>query len=185
MLRDMMLADLQKPLSYMLPLTGNAMSPLFNSSVNDMKTIQDRLVIRRLSGSTQSFMNKVYVNDVVIIRDPNDSRRKYVRRIAALEGSQMASEFGDAPFRIPARHCWVERDNREAAAPDSSSFGPLGLDSVIGRVMYAIRSATDHGRVNNSPYAMASDAIVMAQESVTKYLDPPPEDSPPEQAKDD
>lgn len=165
-------ADLDKPLSYALPLTGNAMSPLLNDGVEDMHAQRDRLVIRRLSGSTQSFLNRVYVNDVVVIKDPNDHRRKYVRRIAALEGAQLISKYGDPPFRVPPKHCWVERDNDRASAPDSTSFGPLALNYIIGRVMYAIRSATDHARVPNSPYAMASDAIVMAQEPVSQYFSP-------------
>lgn len=169
-LQALIAADLDKPLSYCLPLTGNAMSPLFNPTVDDMNTVHDKLVIRRLSGSTQSFLNRVYVDDLVIIRDPNDARRKYVRRIAALEGAHMASKTGDPSFRIPARHCWVTKDNIQVDAPDSKSFGPLALNYVIGRVMYAIRSATDHGRVSNSPYAMASDSIVLTQEPVHKHL---------------
>lgn len=177
-LQSMIAADLDKPLSYALPLTGNAMAPLFNADIGDMTTAADRLVIRRLSGNTQSFLNRVYVNDVVVIRDPNDARRKYVRRISALEGAHMASDNeDDAPFRVPPRHCWVERDNQEAnTAPDSTYFGPLSLDYIIGRVMYAIRSATDHGRVANSSYAMASDSIVLAQEPITMHLHPPPEE---------
>lgn len=174
LLRDLMHADLEKPLSYSLPLTGNAMSPLFNGDVKDMSTVQDRLVIRRLSGSTQSFLNRVYVDDVVVILDPNDERRKYVRRIAALEGAHMHSTHDDPPFRIPKSHCWVERDNKDVDAPDSTSFGPLSLQNVIGRVMYAIRSATEHGRVKNSPYAMASDSIVLAHENISKHFNPPP-----------
>lgn len=170
-IQQLIMADLDKPLSYALPLTGNAMSPLLNHDIDDMTTKSDRLVIRRLSGSNQSFLNRVYVDDVVVIKDPNDQRRKYVRRIAAMEGAHLVSKFGDPPFRVPARHCWVERDNSKASgAPDSTSFGPLSLENVIGRVMYAIRSATDHARVPNSPYAMASDAIVMAHEPVSQYF---------------
>lgn len=169
-LHALIAADLDKPLSYALPLTGNAMSPVLNEGVEDMSTARDRLVIRRLSGATQSFLNRVYVNDVVVIRDPNDDRRKYVRRIAALEGTQLLNKYGEPPLRIPVDHCWVQRDNDNADAPDSTYFGPLALKYVIGRVMYAIRSATDHARVTNSPYAMASDAIVMAQEPVTQYF---------------
>lgn len=180
-LQQLIAAELDKPLSYALPLTGNAMSPGLNSTAEDMEVVQDKLVIRRLSGNVQSFLNRVYVNDIVVIRDPNDSRRKYVRRITAMEGAHMASvNKDDPPFRVPARHCWVSRDNKAASsAPDSNYFGPLSLDYIIGRVMYAIRSATDHGRVTNSPYAMASDSIVLAQEPITQHLNNPPEDNKP------
>ncbi|CAN8067457.1 unnamed protein product [Agarophyton chilense] len=177
LLKDLIVADLDKPLSYALPLTGNAMSPLLNTDVNDMRTSNDRLIIRRLSGSTQSFLNRVYVDDVVVILDPNDTRRKYVRKIAAMEGAHMQSMHGDPPFNIPKSHCWVERENKQVDAPDSSSFGPLSLQNVIGRVMYAIRSATDHGRVKNSPYAMASDSIVLAHENISKHFSSPPSQS--------
>lgn len=176
-LQALIAADLDKPLSYALPLTGNAMSPILNPKVTDMDSMADRLVIRRLSGNVQSFLNRVYVNDVVVIQDPNDSRRKYVRRITALEGAQMASHNeGEPSFRVPPKHCWVARDNGKASsAPDSAYFGPLSLEYIIGRVMYAIRSATDHGRVSNSRYAMASDSIVLAQEPIQTHLHPPPE----------
>lgn len=184
-LQTLIAADLDKPLSYALPLTGNAMSPLLNPEAKDMRMKNDRLVIRRLSGTTQTFLNRVYVNDVVVIKDPNDDRRKYVRRIAALEGAQMVSKDGVAPFKVPARHCWVERDNAQADAPDSKLFGPLALDYIIGRVMYAIRSATDHARVANSPYAMVSDSIVMAQEPVSQYMSPPTGNDPPQEKDND
>lgn len=184
-IQSLIAADLDKPLSYVLPLTGNAMTPLLNEDVNDMSTTRDRLVIRRLSGSTQSFLNRVYENDVVVIKDPNDHRRKYVRRIAALEGAQLISKYGDPPFRVPPNHCWVERDNVQAFAPDSTFFGPLALEYVIGRVMYAIRSATDHARVTNSPYAMASDAIVMAHEPVSQYLSSEAKSDPSEKKDKD
>lgn len=184
-LQALAVADLSKPLSYALPLTGNAMTPLLNPDVDDMRAKQDRLVIRRLAGTTQSFLNRVYVDDVVVIRDPNDHRRRYVRRIAALEGTRMVSKHGDSSFQVPPKHCWVERDNVQADAPDSSFFGPLALDYIIGRVMYAIRSATDHTRVPNSPYAMASDAIVMAQEPVSQYISPPAGNDPPQEKDND
>lgn len=121
----------------------------------------------------QHWPNRVHVNDVVVIRDPNDVRRKYVRRVVALSGEEMVSEDKEEEsFRVPAQHCWVVRDNANAEyAPDSTTFGPLTLSNILGRVMYAIRSATDHGRVLNSAYGMLEDSIVLASE-------PPPLDAP-------
>lgn len=117
--------------------------------------------------------NRVYINDVVVIRDPNDVRRKYVRRVVALSGEEMVSNSkDDFPFTIPPQHCWVVRDNGNAEyAPDSTTFGPVTLSNILGRVMYAIRSATDHGRVLNSAYGMLEDSVVLAAE-------PPPLDAP-------
>lgn len=193
------LAEMDKPLSYSLPMTGDAMTPLFNthlmssssasttpasatSATNPSSTTdrhaqasmkRDTLVIRKLNPNPQAFLNRVHVNDVVVIQDPHDDRRKYVRRITAMEGTEMVSSVpGERPFRIPDEHCWVLRDNHNAGtAPDSRAFGPLNLKYILGRVMYAIRSATDHGRVTNSPYGMATDAIVLAQEPVTPFID--------------
>lgn len=169
------LTELDKPLSYALPFTGNAMEPLLNAGTGSSSGRRDTVVIRHLNPVPQNILNRVHVNDVVVIQDPSDSRRKYVRRIAALEGAEMSSEApGDEPFRIPADHCWVLRENEKALeAPDSRFFGPLGLQCIIGRVMYAIRSATDHGRVVYSPVGMATDELVLRQpeEAVAPFID--------------
>ena len=124
------------------------------------------MVIRRMEGGVSYWPNRVHVNDVVVVVDPNDDRRKYVRRVVALQGDEMVSDDpSEPPFYVPADHCWVVRDNVNAEyAPDSTGFGPLTLSRIIGRVMYAIRSATDHGRVMNSAYGMLEDSIVLAAE---------------------
>lgn len=117
------------------------------------------------------------MDDVVVVRDPQDARRKYVRRVAGLAGDELVSDRqGDRSMRIPGDHCWVVRDNEAAHdSPDSRKFGPLSIEHILGRVMYAIRSATDHGRVVSSPYAMASDSIVLAHEPITQHIrDMPP-----------
>jgi hypothetical protein len=165
------LAELDKPLSYALPFTGDAMAPLLNGGGGAQE--RNTLVIRQLNPSPQAFLNRVYVGDVVVVQDPGDARRKYVRRIAALEGGEMESSVpGDTPFRIPAEHCWVVRENEGAeVAPDSTLFGPLGLKHVIGRVMYAIRTSVDHGRLSYSAWGMATDEIVLRQEPVAPHID--------------
>ena len=61
----------------------------------------------------------------------------------------------------------MERDNEAVpleVAPDSRAFGPLPLRSLVGRVLYAARSAGDHGGVRNSDEAAAEDAAVLAHE---------------------
>jgi hypothetical protein len=47
---------------------------------------------------------------------------------------------------------------------DSRSFGPLPLESVLGRIMYFYRSQSDYGVVENSPQASASDEAVLDAE---------------------
>lgn len=163
------LPEWDKPLSYALPFTGEAMAPLLNGGG---PAARDTLVIRRLAAAQQKFPNRVYVDDVVVIADPDDERRKYVRRVAALEGGEMVGDGGDEEFRIPEAHCWVVRENEAAeSARDSTFFGPLGLQHIIGRVMYAIRSSVDHGRISYSPVGMATDEIVLRHELVAPYID--------------
>jgi hypothetical protein len=185
------IASNNSPLSYALPLTGDAMAPLFNAHLMSAgasalspgtaasNAARETLIIRRLNALPTAKLpyamlhDGVNVDDVVVIQDPNDERRKYVRRVAALEGAEMVSEDeSEQPFRIPPDHCWVLRDNSAAdAAPDSTIFGALSLRNILGRVMYSIKSATDHGRVANSTAAMLTDSIVLAQEPVVPHVE--------------
>lgn len=117
-----------------------------------------------------------------------------VRRVAALEQAEMVSEeAGDEPFRVPPGHCWVLADNASPAAADaaadadsgggggegapsssssspsspprdSRAFGFVPLGSVLGRVVYSVRSAGEHGPVANSPSSAAGDAAVAEAE---------------------
>lgn len=64
-------------------------------------------------------------------------------------------------------YCWVLADNEDVAFPDvidSRTFGPLPLEAILGRVVYAARSPTDHGPVENSGEGMAQDAAVLEAE---------------------
>jgi hypothetical protein len=64
-------------------------------------------------------------------------------------------------------HCWVLADNEDLNFPDvidSRTFGPLPLGNIIGRVMYAATSSTNHGPVENSLAGMESDAAVLEAE---------------------
>lgn len=116
-----------------------------------------------------------------------------VRRVAALEQAEMVSdESGDEPFRVPAGHCWLLADNAVGAVAasasaadadnadddsspssssstptpplDSRSFGFVPMTSVLGRVVYSLRSAGEHGHVANAPSSAAGDAAVAEAE---------------------
>lgn len=89
-----------------------------------------------------------------------------VRRVAALPGDEMESSVaGDEAFTVRDGYAWVVRDNESChRAPDSRSFGEVPLDSVKGRVLYGLRSASDHGAVANSERARYNDAPVLAAE---------------------
>lgn len=81
--------------------------------------------------------------------------------------SESESESAAESFVIPKGHAWVLADNEDlplADVPDSRTFGPLRLSHVLGRVVYALRSATDHGVVQNSAAAAAVDQPVLLAE---------------------
>ncbi|KAL4418699.1 hypothetical protein ABPG77_008713 [Micractinium sp. CCAP 211/92] len=92
-----------------------------------------------------------------------------VRRVAAMPGDELTTgeEEGAESYIIPEGHCWVLADNESLAPPnviDSRSFGPLPLSHIVGRILYAARSETDHGPVENSEEGMAADAPVVEAE---------------------
>lgn len=56
----------------------------------------------------------LYVGDAVVLKDPNDSDKYLVRRLAAVEGFEMVS--GDAkeePFFLDKDQCWVVAENKD------------------------------------------------------------------------
>jgi hypothetical protein len=121
------------------------------------------------------FPRRAFVGDVVAFEhpDPADTSKPppvLVRRVAALEGHALESTDPDVPDAVvPPLHCWVVADNPgDAEGPeqpaDSRAFGPLPTANLLGRVVYAVRSATDHGVVINSEQGAAADAAVLAAE---------------------
>lgn len=49
-------------------------------------------------------------------------------------------------------------------AKDSRTFGPVSLKDIVGRAIYCLRTAVDHGPVNNSPFSMDLDSPVLEVE---------------------
>ncbi|PSC67635.1 peptidase S24 S26A S26B S26C family [Micractinium conductrix] len=92
-----------------------------------------------------------------------------VRRVAAMPGDELVTgeEEDSESFVVPEGHCWVLADNEAMQPPhviDSRSFGPLPLVNIVGRILYAARSESDHGPVENSEEGMAADAPVVEAE---------------------
>ncbi len=93
-----------------------------------------------------------------------------VRRVAAVEGMEMVSSApGEPPFFIPMGHCWVLADNsnlrpEDGEVIDSRSYGHIPFTNVIGRVIYAAASRTDHGPVRNNPSSDEWDGAVVEAE---------------------
>ncbi|XP_047324445.1 uncharacterized protein LOC124927973 [Impatiens glandulifera] len=110
----------------------------------------------------------VFVGDVVLLRDPDKSDNFLVRRLAAIEGNEMVStDEKDEPFVLEKDECWVLSDN-EALKPkearDSRTYGPMSVTDIVGRVVYCLRTAVDHGPVENSLFGMRRDLPVMEVE---------------------
>jgi hypothetical protein len=106
-------------------------------------------------------------------RDASESPPVLVRRVAALAGAVLESDDeGVEDYHIPEGHAWVLADNDDAfrdpsgsfTPADSRAFGPVPVEKMLGRVVYCVRSRTDHGPVRNSPEAEAVDAPVLVNE---------------------
>ncbi len=166
-----------------ITLTGAAMAPTLNAAAaaDPGGGHAERLLLRLLPRPAPR--RSLFDGDVVAFRSPiagplidGSEPPLMVRRVAALEGDEMASDDPeDAEFLVPRGHVWVLADNETAApadAPDSRTFGPLALEAVVGRVMYAAGAGgggagdggAAHGAVENSEEAMAVDAAVLEAE---------------------
>ncbi|KAL7172594.1 hypothetical protein ACSBR2_032146 [Camellia fascicularis] len=110
----------------------------------------------------------VFVGDMVVLKDPQKTNNYLVRRLAAIEGYEMVStNEKDEPFVLEKDQCWVLSDNenlKPKEANDSRRFGPLPMTDIVGRVIYSLRTAVDHGPVKNSHLSMRRDSSVLAVE---------------------
>jgi hypothetical protein len=79
----------------------------------------------------------------------------------------LTTEDEDFAERVPGGHCWVLADNEELLPPDvidSRAFGYLDMRLIMGRVIYRVRNASEHGRIANSPISEADDLAVVEGE---------------------
>lgn len=111
---------------------------------------------------------QVFVGDMVMLKDPEKPDDVLVRRLTAIEGYEMVSkDEKEEPFILEKDQCWVLSENeslKAKEAKDSRLFGPVPMSSIIGRAIYALRSAVDHGPVQNSHLATTHDSSVLAVE---------------------
>ncbi|XP_027934350.1 uncharacterized protein LOC114189839 isoform X1 [Vigna unguiculata] len=112
---------------------------------------------------------RVFVGDVVVLKDPEKPDNYLVRRLTAIEGYEMVStDENDEPFTLEKDQCWVVAENEKLKAKqeanDSRTFGPVQMTDIVGRVIYCLRSAVDHGRVQNSYFGMRKDTPVLEVE---------------------
>mmetsp|Transcript_11755 Transcript_11755/g.33232 ORF Transcript_11755/g.33232 Transcript_11755/m.33232 type:complete len:214 (+) Transcript_11755:364-1005(+) len=161
-----------KPLTTEIYLAGNAMLPTLGQKTkgdSPASTLasMEKLIVRQLHDpSTES----LFVGDVVAFTNPLEAAGAkkggyLVRRIAACDGEEMVSSSpGEDSFTLEPGYCWVLADNMElppSQARDSRLFGPVPMSSVLGRVVYYHRSATEHGMVQNSEPAHWMDEPVL------------------------
>ncbi|XP_021770135.1 mitochondrial inner membrane protease subunit 2-like isoform X2 [Chenopodium quinoa] len=112
--------------------------------------------------------SRVFIGDVVVLKDPESPKDYLVRRLAATEGYEMVSkDEKEEPFILDKDECWVLADNealKPKEAKDSRTFGPVHMSDIIGRVIYCLRNAVDHGPVRNSEFSVKKDLPVLEVE---------------------
>ncbi|KAL8138933.1 hypothetical protein V2J09_004934 [Rumex salicifolius] len=149
---------LQGKLTYLHRYKGQEMAPLVGSEGGTF-------LVRKIPNADSS---RVFVGDVVVVKDPGNSENLIVRRLAASEGYEMVStDEKEDPFILDEGECWVLSDN-EALLPkeakDSRTFGPVQMSNILGRAIYCLRNAVDHGPVQNSKLGMQRDLSVLEVE---------------------
>ncbi|THG13145.1 hypothetical protein TEA_016827 [Camellia sinensis var. sinensis] len=148
-----------------LPYLGEALDVLFGGGcVGLFVYMFSAFTVSLLYG----FDRSVFVGDMVVLKDPQKTDNYLVRRLAAIEGYEMVStNEKDVPFVLEKDQCWVLSDNenlKPKEANDSRRFGPLPMTDIVGRVIYSLRTAVDHGPVKNSHLSMRRDSSVLAVE---------------------
>lgn len=123
------------------------------------------LLVRKIPTANPT---QVYVGDVVVLKDPEKMDNYLVRRLTAVEGFEMvSSDEKDEPFVLEKDECWVVADNQKLKAKeayDSRTFGPVQMSDIVGRVIYCLRTAVDHGPVQNSRLSMRRDLPILEVE---------------------
>ncbi|KAA8543374.1 hypothetical protein F0562_021131 [Nyssa sinensis] len=123
------------------------------------------LLVRKIPAADPT---RVFVGDVVVLKDPDNSDKYLVRRMAAIEGYEMVStDEKDEPFVLEKDQCWVLADNENLKAKeanDSRTFGPVPMTDIVGRVIYCLKTAVDHGPVQNNHFSMRKDSPVLEVE---------------------
>uniref|UniRef100_A0AAU7LJL2 MADS70 n=1 Tax=Hippophae rhamnoides TaxID=193516 RepID=A0AAU7LJL2_9ROSA len=145
----------QGKLTYLHWNRGEEMAPIIGGQGGT-------LLVRKLPATDPT---RVFIGDVVVLKDPEKPEGYIVRRLAAVEGYEMAStDEKDEPFVLENNECWVLADNpnlKPKEANDSRKFGPVPMTDIAGRVIYCLRTAVDHGPVQNSYFSMRKDSPIL------------------------
>ncbi|KAG2713618.1 hypothetical protein I3760_04G185500 [Carya illinoinensis] len=142
-------------LTYLYWTRGEEMAPTIGAP-------RGTVLVRKLLAADPKH---VFTGDVVVLRDPMKSYKYIVRRLAAIEGCAMCSkDEKEEPFVLEKNQCWVLSDNenlKPEEARDSRNFGPVPMTNIVGRVIYSMRTAVDHGPVQNSSSSVREDLLVL------------------------
>ncbi|KAL2934781.1 Mitochondrial inner membrane protease subunit 2 [Bienertia sinuspersici] len=149
---------LQGKLTFLHWNKGEEMAPTISSQGGT-------LLVRKIPVPGPS---RVFIGDIVVLKDPESPDDYLVRRLAAVEGYEMVSkDEKEEPFVLDKDECWVLADNealKPKEAKDSRTFGPIQMSDIIGRVIYCLRNAVDHGPVQNSDFGVKKDSPVLEVE---------------------
>lgn len=146
---------LQGKLTYLHWIKGAQMVPTVGEAGGT-------LLVRKLPTANPT---SVYVGDVVVVKEPEKPENYLVRRLAAVEGHEMLStDKTDESFILDKDECWLLADNEKlkpTEAYDSRTFGPVPMSDIVGRAIYCLRTAVDHGPVQNSDFSMKRDSPIL------------------------
>lgn len=104
------------------------------------------------------------IGDVVAFAHPTDANRTLIRRVTAVEGDELVDATTASVYVVPRDHAWVTADAEDKRHEDSRSFGPVDMRSIEWRVIYSLRTAVDHGEVENNAGSRVADAPVLEAE---------------------
>lgn len=149
---------LQGKMTFLHWINGEEMAPTIGSQGGT-------LLVRKIPVPDPT---RVFVGDVLVLKDPEKRDDLLVRRLTAVEGYEMVSkDEKEEPFVLEKDECWVLSDNealKPKEAKDSRTFGPVHMSDIIGRVIYCLRTTVDHGPVQNSQLSMQKDSSVLEVE---------------------
>lgn len=104
------------------------------------------------------------IGDVVAFTHPTDANRTLIRRVTAVEGDELVDATNASVYVVPQDHAWVTADAEDERHEDSRSFGPVDMRAIEWRVIYSLRTAVDHGEVENNAGSRVADAPVLEAE---------------------